>query len=539
MRLISQLACAFVSIVMMSSLSQAQPPGGEQLRQYAMTHAGNAKRGKQLFDDEKTTRCLICHQVSQTGGKVGPDLSKIGGKFDRIHLIESLLEPSKQIVQGYETSIVLTSRGDVRSGVITQDDRQQIRLEDLAGKRWDIPKSDIESIKSSPTSTMPDNLANDLSREQFTDLIAYLETLRTGVGDKFGSGTRGPIQIPDGYTIETLVTGLSGATAMEVLKDGRILVCEQDGHLRVIKDGKLLAQPMLTLDVEHYWERGLIGVTVHPDFPRTNWLYVCYVVKDPYTHHRISRFRVRGDVAIANSEEILLEGDDQSKFGGNVPAGHQGGALHFGPNRKLYISIGEQTAKTPSQDMKALQGKILCLMDDGTIPPDNPFVGKTDGKYQAIWALGCRNPFTFAIDHESGRMLINDVGGKFEEINPGIAGANYGWPGIDHGPVKKRGFVGPIHYYPEASISGGDFAPDNAGDELAGRYVFADFVHGWIHTIDPVKGGDAETFLSGLRRPVDLRFAEDGSFYVLLRNAWVVDDNFQTDSGSLLRISHR
>ncbi|QDV41762.1 Soluble aldose sugar dehydrogenase YliI precursor [Stieleria neptunia] len=533
------LASFGLVIAIASADSPADQPSASELARHAMTHPGDATRGKQLFDDERTTRCLACHQVGRSGGTVGPDLSKIGGKFDRIHLIESLLEPSRQIVQGYQTSVVLTTSGEIHSGVITREDKQSVLLNDSAGKQWKIARGDIESIKPSSTSTMPDNLAKELSKQQFTDLIAYLETLRTGVGDKFGSATRGPIQIPDGYQIQTLVTGLSGATAMEVLDDGRVLVCEQDGHLRVVKDGQLLEQPMLTLDVEHHWERGLIGVTVHPDFPATNWLYVCYVAKQPFTHHRVSRFRVRGDVADRSSEDILLRGDDQSQFGGNVPAGHQGGAVHFGPDRKLYVSIGEQTAKQPAQNMKALQGKILCLMEDGSIPPDNPFVGQTEGKYRAIWALGCRNPYTFAIDRSTGRMLINDVGGKFEEINPGIAGSNYGWPDIDHGPTDRHGYTGPIHHYREASIAGGDFAPDTAGTELAGRYLFADFVHGWIHSIDARNGGPAETFASGLRRPVDLRFSADGALYVLLRNAWVVDDKFQRDSGSLLRISRR
>ncbi|MCO8122448.1 PQQ-dependent sugar dehydrogenase [Stieleria sp. TO1_6] len=537
MRFLLPLALCCVSV----TAAAAEPPAASAadlalLQQYAMTHAGDAARGKQLFDQEQVTRCLACHVVGDKGGQVGPDLSKIGGKFDRIHLIESLLQPSAQIVQGYETNTVLTADGQVLSGVIGKESQQEIELCDSTGKCWTIARADIESIKPSQQSTMPDNLATGLDPTQFTDLIAYLETLRTGVGKQPGSATRGPVSLPQGYQIETLVTGLSGATALEVLDDGRILVCEQQGDLRVIKDGKLLEQPMLSLDVELYWERGLIGVTVHPDFPATNWLYVCYVAQQPYTHHRISRFRVQGDVALPSSEQILLRGDDQSKLGGNVPAGHQGGALHFGPDGKLYIGIGEQTAKTPAQNLGTFQGKILRLGDDGTIPPDNPFVGKAQGKYQAIWALGCRNPFTFAIDQATGRMLINDVGGKFEEINPGVAGANYGWPTIDHGPTEQAEFVGPIHVYPEASISGGDFAPVTAGPILAGRYVFADFVHGWIHSIDPENGGSADDFVSGLRRPVDLRFAADGALYVLLRNAWIVDDKFQTDSGSLIRI---
>jgi glucose/arabinose dehydrogenase len=183
-------------------------------------------------------------------------------------------------------------------------------------------------------------------------------------------------------------------------------------------------------------------------------------------------------------------------------------------------------------------GKLLRLNPDGTIPSDNPFLEKASGKYQAIWARGCRNPFTFAVQPSTGTIFINDVGGKHEEINRGVAGANYGWPVVDHGPTQQAGFIGAIHYYPEASIAGGDFADADLAwpDEYRGRYFFADFVHGWIKTLDPSAPGEAVDFAGGLRRPVDLRFATDASLYVLLRNAWVIDKKFEGGTGALLRI---
>jgi glucose/arabinose dehydrogenase len=184
---------------------------------------------------------------------------------------------------------------------------------------------------------------------------------------------------------------------------------------------------------------------------------------------------------------------------------------------------------------------MLRIDSDGSIPSDNPLLNKTTGKYQAIWAYGMRNPFTFAI-RDDGLMLINDVGGKFEEINVGVAGGNFGWPIIQHGRVQKPEFQDPIHWYPEASISGGDFLTEEmakAGNwptKFAGRYFFADFKHGWLHTIDPDNARKADDFASGLRRPVDLRFSGDGTLYVLLRNAWVIDDKFQGGTSSLLAI---
>ncbi len=514
---------------------EVTPETRQRFEQAAMTQAGNAKKGRVLFLDEKRTRCAICHQVNGKGGKVGPDLSRIGGKFDRPHLIESLLHPSQQIVEGYRSSTILTTSGKLLAGIIKEEDDQSLVIEDANADRMTVSRNEIEAIKASPVSLMPDGLAASLSSDEFCDLVAYLETLRSGIKDKPGSGTRGPISIPDGYRITTVATRLTGATALETLDDGRVLVCEQTGRLRVIKDDELLPEPMLEIDVDSNWERGLIGVTVHPRFPLVPYVYVCYVSADPYPHHRVSRFRVEGDTVVAGSEEILLRGDDQTKLGGNVPAGHQGGAIHFGPDGKLYIGIGEQTAKSPAQKLDTFQGKILRIEEDGSIPSDNPFLDQTQGKYQAIWAIGCRNPFTFAFGVE-GSMLINDVGGKFEEINPGVEGANYGWPRLDHGFTDRKGFVGPVHAYPQASISGGDFAPRSLGGPFGGRYFFADFVHGWIKALDPNEMKRADEFAAGLRRPVDLRFTRDGSLYVLLRNAWVIDDKFEGDTGSLLRI---
>lgn len=127
---------------------------------------------------------------------------------------------------------------------------------------------------------------------------------------------------------------------------------------------------------------------------------------------------------------------------------------------------------------------------------------------------------------------------KFEEINPGTAGANYGWPTVDHGPTSHEGVTAPIHLYPQASICGGDFCRDDSSwpETHRGRYFFADFVHGWIKTIDPSSPAESQTFAEGLRRPVDLRFAPDGSLFALLRNAWVVDDKFEGGAGALMRI---
>jgi hypothetical protein len=265
------------------------------------------------------------------------------------------------------------------------------------------------------------------------------------------------VTVPSGFSSEVIASGLSGATAMAVSPDGRIFICEQEGSLRVVKDAEFLPRPFVRLKVDSQWERGLIGVTLDPGFQANGLVYVCYVAPEPTVHHRISRFLTRGDAAVEGSEEVLFEGDDQATLGGEVPAGHQGGALHFGRDGKLYATIGDQTAGAPSQKLDSLLGKVLRLNADGSIPADNPFHDTAAGKYRAIWALGCRNPFTFAIQPGSGRMFLNDVGGAREEINEGKAGANFGWPIVEHGERGGESFTGPIHSYPVSSITGGDF----------------------------------------------------------------------------------
>jgi putative heme-binding domain-containing protein len=529
------------SLIRANRQERKPPPAKEKpdnLRQAAMNNGGKADRGKGIFASDRA-RCDACHKVNGQGGELGPDLSQIGGKFDRTHLIESILDPSAEILQGYQTWVIRTTAERTLTGIIKSESATTVVVMDAEGKLLSIPVEDIESRLLSKTSLMPTGLGESLTAAEFTDLIAYLESLRTGRAPTPGEGVTGPLTLPPGFKAEVVATGLSGATAMEVTSDGRIFVCEQSGALRVIKNGKLLAEPFVSIPVNTSWERGLIGVTVDPDFPKTPHVFVCYIAAKPYPHHVISRFTASGDVAEPKSEKVLFVGDDQTKLGGDVPAGHQAGAIHFGKDGKLYVAIGDQTAGKPAQELNSLLGRLLRLNADGTIPEDNPFVGKATGKYRASWVLGLRNPFTFAVQYETGRLFINDVGGRAEEVNEGVAGANYGWPTVEHGPTSDPRFRGPVHHYPTACIAGGAFAPVAIKwpKEYRGRYFFGDFNHGWIKTLDPAKPAQAQPFATGLRRPVDLRFAADGALYVLLRDAWVVDKHFKPGTGTLLRIN--
>lgn len=342
------------------------------------------------------------------------------------------------------------------------------------------------------------------------------------------ASTAGAATLPFGFTETRVAGGLSNPTAMAFAPDGRLFVAEQTGQLRVIKDGILLPQPFLSVTVSSAGERGLLGVAFDPDFAANQFVYVYYTATTPAIHNRVSRFTAAGDVAAPGSETIILELNNLSGA-----TNHNGGAIHFGPDGKLYVAVGENANGANAQTLSNLLGKILRLNKDGSVPADNPFFGTASGINRAIWALGLRNPFTFTFQPGSGRMLINDVGqNAWEEINDGFAGANYGWPATE-GPTTNPAYRAPIFSYGHGggsttgcAITGGAFYnPDTQQfpAEYRGNYFFADFCSGWIRRLDPDHPDSSVTgFATGIAAPVDLRVTEDGSLYYLARNEGAV-----------------
>jgi glucose/arabinose dehydrogenase len=329
--------------------------------------------------------------------------------------------------------------------------------------------------------------------------------------------------LPPRFSDSLLVGGIVTGTSMAFAPDGRLFVCEQQGRLRVIQDGALLPAPFLTLDVNSTGERGLLGVALDPGFPAQPYLYVYYTARSPSTHNRLSRFTASGNVAVPHSEVVLLE---QETLG--AATNHNGGALHFGADGKLYVGVGDNARSANAQALDTLHGKMLRLNKDGSIPSDNPFFATAQGDLRAIWALGLRNPFSFDIEPGTGRLFLNDVGqDTWEEINEGVAGANYGWP-LTEGPTTDPRFRGPLYAYEHDSgevhgcaITGGAFYNPSQPQfpaEYVGGYFFADYCNGWIRLFTP-RTGTVSLFSQGPDGPVDLDVGPDGSLYYLDRVA--------------------
>lgn len=333
--------------------------------------------------------------------------------------------------------------------------------------------------------------------------------------------------LPTGFTETQIATGLSNPTAMEFAPDGRLFVCQQAGQLRVIKNGVLLSAPFLALTVDSSGERGLLGIAFDPNFATNNFVYVYFTpsASSP-RHNRVSRFTANGDVAVAGSEVVILTLDNLSSA-----TNHNGGAIHFGPDGKLYVAVGENANGSNSQTLTNRLGKMLRINPDGLIPTDNPFYNTATGLNRAIWSLGLRNPYTFAFQRNTGRMFINDVGqSTWEEINDGIAGSNYGWPATE-GPTNNPNFRAPIFAYGRSpnstggcAITGGAFYNPMTiqfPGSYVGKYFFADFCSGWIRLLDPATN-TATGFATGIASPVDLVVSADGSLYYLARGAGAV-----------------
>jgi glucose/arabinose dehydrogenase len=340
---------------------------------------------------------------------------------------------------------------------------------------------------------------------------------------------------PSGFSRNSnWITGLNAATAFAQAPDGRLFVAQQSGQLRIVKNGVLLAASFINLSslIDDDGERGLIGVALHPNFASNGWVYVYYTSNVAPVHNRIVRLTANppsADVYAAGSETTIAELPNLS-----TATNHNGGAMHFGADGKLYVAVGDNANSGNAPLLTTRLGKVLRLNDDGTIPSDNPFFATASGDNRSIWATGLRNPFTFAVRPSDGRIHINDVGeGNWEEVNLGAPGANYGWPSTE-GPTSAPGVTAPLFAYdhdPGAStggffsgcaIAGGAFYEYSGTGAFPaayrGSYYFTDYCSAFVGRVDLANGNAAYTFGDVADSPVDMLVGNDGALYVLGRS---------------------
>jgi len=319
-----------------------------------------------------------------------------------------------------------------------------------------------------------------------------------------------PPPIPEPMTeysnesVQILATNLEKPWAID-FADDKIFVTEKVGRVRVIESGVLLDDPLATLRVANVFGGGLLGIVVHPAFDSNHFIYVYYTYeKDGTFWNKILR--------ITESNNKL---DAAKTIFDNIPgsAYNNGGIIKFGPDGKLYVGTGSVSESSHgSQDIQSLEGKILRLNDDGTIPDDNPFSGSP------VFSFGHMNPKGLSWDNREN-LFVTEMGpSKNDEINLVRSGGNYGWPEQECSGNEE--FIDPIICYDPAIEPGGIVFYYGDKIKLDNPLVLATLRASHIFNleIDDEEVKSQTSILSGLGRIRDVAIGPDDHLYLITSN---------------------
>ena len=337
------------------------------------------------------------------------------------------------------------------------------------------------------------------------------------------------------YRVVTVVEGLEVPWSMAFLPDGEMLVTERPGRLRIVRNGRLLAEPVSGVPaVFAQGQGGLFDVVLHPDFAANRLIYLSFAKPlGEGSTTAVVRARFQDD-QLTDVEEIF----EAVAQGG----GHYGGRLAFDAQGYLFVTAGDRMAPSvgdleahPAQDLSNHHGVVVRLHDDGRVPADNPFVGRP-GALPEIWSFGHRNPQGLAIDPDTGSVWINEHGPQGgDELNLIEPGKNYGWPvigyGVNYGSglaihegTRREGMEAPVHFWvPSIATSGlmiyrGDRFPEWRGNVFVGGMAGQQLARVTMQVDQPSQSEWEETLLPGLGRIRDVREGPDGYIYIAVED---------------------
>ena len=328
---------------------------------------------------------------------------------------------------------------------------------------------------------------------------------------------------------ETFASGLETPWALAFLPDGRLLVTEKAGRLRIVgKDGALSAPLSGVPTVASWGQGGLLDVALDPKFGENRLIYLSFSEPGPGGTAGTSVARARlGETGLEDVRVIYAQ---QPKLSGG---GHFGSRLVFANDGTLFVTQGDrQGYRDSAQSLTALQGKVVRINSDGSIPRDNPFVGRA-GVRPEIWSYGHRNIQAAALHPETGQLWTVEHGARGgDELNHPERGKNYGWPvityGVDYSGVRigegvaKDGMEQPVYYWdPVIAPSGmvfytGDAIPGWKGSVLVGSMTPGALVRLVMENGRVVR---EERYLGELRESIrDLQQGPDGMLYAVTKS---------------------
>ena len=325
------------------------------------------------------------------------------------------------------------------------------------------------------------------------------------------------------FYVQTVVEGISVPWGMVFLPDGSMLITERDGNLWLVRDGQLVNEPVGGApEVVAQGQGGLLDIEIHPDFENNGWIYMSYSKPgNGGSQTAIMRAQFDADSHSLTSQEVIYIGHPFSERGQ-----HFGSRIAFDHDGYLFFSIGDRGNMNSAQDISNSNGNLFRLYDDGSVPDDNPFVGR-DG-LDEIYAYGLRNIQGMAVHPETGVIWTNLHGPRGgDELNVhDKPGANYGWPEITYGVnyngseitehTEMEGMEQPVmHWTPSIAPSGMDFVSSDKylgwqGDILNGALAFQLISRIVVDGNEFVR---EERFLEDIGRIRDVRQGPDGFIY--------------------------
>lgn len=365
------------------------------------------------------------------------------------------------------------------------------------------------------------------------------------------------IETKSGLVRVEKLASLNFPWGMEYLPDGRLLITEKPGYLRIF-DGEKLSDPIAGVpDVAYRNQGGLLDVTVDPNFEDNRRIYLYFVEAaenqpagaKPVADPRLGPFVDEQDTTLKGGAVLRAElGNgrlsNQTVIWRQTPKivglGHFGGRLAFAPDGKLIITSGERQRFDPAQDLSTSLGKVIRVNSDGSIPADNPYADAT-GPRAAVWSYGHRNPLGLAIEPATGTLWMHEMGPLHgDELNRPEAGKDYGWPKISNGEhynlaeiphheTEPTRYAAPVHYwYPAISPSGLAFYTGEKFSDWKGNAFIGGLSSQALIRVELGGGNVKSEERIGLNKRVrDVIQGSDGSLLVLV----------DADDGALLKLS--